>query len=272
MRPPRQETPMQFGHPEEFNMDLPVNTFKAALREGRRQIGLWISFSDPDANELLAGCGYDWMMLDTEHTTAGPTQAAAFLRTIAPYPVAGIVRPGWNDPVEIKKLLDAGAQTLLVPYVQSRHEAESAVAAVRYPQKGIRGVAGLTRATRYGQVEDYARCASEEICLLVQVETREALDRLDDIASVDGVDGVFFGPADLAASFGHVGEPSNPEVKSAILTGIEKLRLMGKPAGILSLDQAFLREAAAAGAVFIAVDVDSALLQAAANRRRAEWD
>lgn len=252
-------------------MELPKNAFKTAIREGRRQIGLWVSFTDPDVIELLAGCGYDWLMFDTEHSTAGPPEAAAFLRTIAPYPVTGIVRPGWNDLVEIKKLLDAGAQTLLVPYIQSKQEAEAAVAAVRYAPQGIRGVAGITRATRYGQVADYARRASEEICLLVQVETKEALDRLDEIASVDGVDGVFFGPADLAASLGHPGDPSNSEVRKAILGGIQRLSELGKAAGILSLDQDFLREAADAGAVFIAIDVDSAQLATAATERRVEW-
>lgn len=252
-------------------MDMPKNAFKAALREGRRQIGVWVSFNDPDAHELLAGCAYDWMMFDTEHSTSGPREAAQFLRTIAPYPVTGIVRPGWNDPVEIKKLLDAGAQTLLVPYVQTRQEAEAAVAAVRYPPRGIRGVAGMTRASRYGTIPGYASAADAEICLLLQVETREALGRLEEIASVDGVDGIFFGPADLAASFGHAGAPSHPEVKEAILGGIRQLCCMGVPAGLLSLDQDFLLDAADAGAAFIAVDTDAALLKSAAIKRRAAW-
>ena len=252
-------------------MELPQNGFKAALSEKRRQIGLWSSFSDPDVYELLAGCGYDWMMFDTEHSTAGPQEVAAFLRTLAPYPVNPIVRPGWNNPVEIKKLLDAGAQTLLIPYIQSVSEAREAVASTRYAPEGMRGVAGITRATRYGAVKGYAKTAASEICVLLQVETREALAHLDDIAQVPGVDGIFFGPSDLAASFGYPGEPSHPEVCAAILDGIRHLNKINVPAGILSLDQEFLQEAADTGAVFIAVDVDSALLRQAALTRRAAW-
>ena len=252
-------------------MDLPANAFKAALRSGQPQIGIWSSLPDPNVAELLAGCGYDWMMFDTEHSTAGPNEVIGLLRTVAPYPVSPVVRPGWNNPVEIKKLLDAGAQTLLIPYVQSAEEARSAVAAVTYPPKGVRGVSGITRATRYGTVANYATRANEEICLLVQVETREALSQLKEIAQVPGVDAVFFGPADLAASFGYPGQPSHPEVKKAILDGIGLLRDLQVPAGILSLDQDFLREAKTAGALFIAVDVDSGLLRRSAVARRAEW-
>ena len=248
-----------------------VNDFKAALRSRQIQIGIWNSLPDPTVAELLAGCGYDWMMFDTEHSTVGPNEVIYFLRTVAPYPVSPVVRPGWNDPVEIKKLLDAGAQTLLIPYAQSADEARSAVAAVTYPPKGMRGVAGITRATRYGVVADYTTRANEEICLLVQVETREALSRLKEIAQVPGVDGVFFGPADLAASLGYPGQPSHPEVKKAILDGMGVLKEMGVPTGILSLDQDFLREAKVAGASFIAVDVDSGLLRRSAVERRAEW-
>jgi 4-hydroxy-2-oxoheptanedioate aldolase len=251
-------------------MNLPANDFKAALRSGQTQIGLWSSLSDPTVAELLAGCGYDWMMFDTEHSTVGPNEVISFLRTVAPYPVSPIVRPGWNNPVEIKKLLDAGAQTLLIPYVQSAEEARSAVAAVTYPPKGVRGVSGITRATRYGVVANYATRANEEICLLVQVETREALSQLREIAQVPGVDGVFC-PADLAASLGYPGQPSHHEIKKAILDGIGLLRDLGVPAGILSLDQDFLREAKMAGALFIAVDVDSGLLRRSAVARRAEW-
>ncbi|MCK5933808.1 MAG: 4-hydroxy-2-oxo-heptane-1,7-dioate aldolase [Fulvimarina manganoxydans] len=252
-------------------MDLPTNIFKAALKEGRAQIGLWSTFADASVAELLAGCGYDWIMFDTEHSPSGPPEVIALLRAVAPYPVTAVVRPGWNNPVEIKKLLDAGAQTLLIPYIQNADEARAAVSAVTYPPKGIRGVSGSTRATRYGAVADYAKRANEEICLLLQVETREALGHLEDIASVEGVDGVFFGPADLAASFGYPGQPSHPQVKAAILDGIRTLKKRSVPAGILSLDQDFLKDAREAGATFIAVDLDSGLLRRSAMARRAEW-
>lgn len=252
-------------------MDMPKNLFKAALRAGHVQIGMWSSLSDPTVSEILAGCGYDWMMIDTEHSPIGAPEVITYLRTLAPYPVSAVVRPSWNNAVEIKKLLDAGAQTLLIPYVQNADEARAAVAAVTYPTSGIRGVSGITRASRYGAVSGYALQARDEICLLVQVETREALDNLEEIAQVAGVDGVFFGPADLAASFGYLGQPSQPEVKEAILTGIARLKALDVPAGILSLDQQFLRETKQAGAQFIAVDVDSGLLRRAALARRADW-
>lgn len=253
-------------------MDLPKNQFKRALREGRKQIGIWNSISDPTVVEILANSGYDWMLCDLEHTPSGAQEAMQFLRTIAPYPVSGVVRPSWNDPVEIKKLLDVGAQTLLVPYVQSVAEAEAAVAAVTYPPKGIRGVAGVTRAGRYGAVDNYTQRASEEICLLVQVETREAMESIEDIAQVDGVDGVFIGPADLAASYGYPGQPSHPEVKEVILDGISKLNALGVPSGFLSLDPEMLREVDSAGGQYIAIGIDSAVLRKAATTLRNEWN
>ncbi len=252
-------------------MDLPKNHFKAALKDGRRQIGLWCSFPDSGAVEMLAGCGYDWLLLDTEHAAMGPVDTMPLMQAAAPYDVTTIVRPGWNNPVEIKKLLDCGAQSLLIPYVQNAEEARDAVAAVRYPPAGIRGVAGMTRGSRYGAIKDYAKIAHEEICLLVQVETTEALSNIEEIAAVDGVDGMFIGPADLAASMGHPGEPSHPEVKAAVIDAVRRIGKAGMPAGILTLDQSFLREAADAGALFIAVDTDAGLLRRNALARRAEW-
>ncbi len=252
-------------------MDLPKNRFKAALKEGRRQIGLWCSFPDSGVVEMLAGCGYDWMLLDTEHSAMGPVDTMPLMQAAAPYEVTTIVRPGWNNPVEIKKLLDCGAQSLLIPYVQNAREATDAVAAVRYPPQGIRGVAGMTRGSRYGAIKDYAKRAHEEICLLVQVETTEALANIEEIAKVDGVDGIFIGPADLAASMGHAGEPSHPEVKAAVIEAVHRIRNAGLPAGILSLDQSFLREVADAGALFIAVDTDAGLLRRNALARAREW-
>ncbi len=220
---------------------------------------------------MLAGCGYDWLLLDTEHSAMGAVETMPLMQAAAPYDVTTIVRPGWNNPVEIKKLLDCGAQSLLIPYVQNAEEAEQAVAAVRYPPAGIRGVAGMTRGSRYGAIQDYAKRAHEQICLLVQVETKEAMANIEQIAAVDGVDGIFIGPADLAASMGHAGEPSHPEVKAAVLDGTRRIGKAGLPAGILTLDQSFLREVADAGAVFIAVDTDAALLRRNALARREEW-
>ena len=191
-------------------MDLPRNHFKHALREGRGQIGLWCSLPGPYVAELLAGAGFDWLLFDTEHSPGDVLTVLPQPQAVAPYPVAPVVRPAANDPVLIKQFLDIGAQTLLIPYVQTADEAARAVAAMRYPPRGIRGVSALTRATRFGRASDYARRAEEELCLLVQIETGDAFDRLEAIASVEGVDGVFIGPADLAASLGHPGEAGPP--------------------------------------------------------------
>lgn len=252
-------------------MDLPKNHFKAALKSGLRQVGLWCTIPDPGVVELLAGAGYDWLLIDTEHSPMDAVSILPLLQAAAPYPVTPIVRPGWNNPVEIKKMLDCGAQTLLVPFVQNADEARAAVAATRYPPEGIRGVAGLTRATRYGAISDYAASAHEEICVLVQVETEEALRHIDAIAAVPGVDGIFIGPADLAASMGYAGQPTHPKVKTAILDATARIAAAGLPPGILSPNHDLLSAAAAHGAKFIAVGVDTGLLRSAAMEARGRW-
>ena len=252
-------------------MDLPKNPLKAALAAGRQQIGIWCSIPGSGHAEALAGCGFDWMLIDTEHSIIDLATVQAMLQAAAPYPTHAAVRPGWNDPVEIKRLLDIGAQTILVPYVQNAAEARKAVAAVRYPPQGMRGVAGITRASRYGTVADYTARANAEICLLVQVETADALAEIEAIAAVEGVDGIFIGPADLAASMGHPGNPGHPSVKAAILDAIRRIRAAGKPAGILSLDPAFVKEAVAAGTLFTAVDVDAAILLRGAREAAKSW-
>ena len=160
---------------------------------------------------------------------------------MAPYPVHPIVRPSSLDPAEIKRFLDCGVQSLLIPYVQNVEEAQLAAASVAYAPEGIRGFAGITRASRYGTIPNYAKRAREEICLMVQIETQEALEQLEAIAKVPGVDAVFIGPADLAASMGYPGEPSHPEVKKACIEGMKRIRAVGKPAGFLTLDQDFCK-------------------------------
>lgn len=252
-------------------MDLPKNEFKAAIMAGRQQLGLWCTFADTGIAELAAGCGYDWLMFDTEHSPIDPLTVMPLLQAAAPYPVSPVVRPGALDPIQIKKLLDFGAQNILVPYIQSAEEAALAVASVTYPPEGIRGVAGGTRATRYGAVADYHRRAREEICIIVQIETKEALDALDEIAAVPGLDAVFIGPSDLAASLGHLGDPGHPEVKEACFDAIRRLRAAGKPAGFLSVDQQFVGEVIEAGSIFTAVDTDAALLRRSAVARVGEW-
>ncbi len=241
-------------------MNLSENHFKRALREGRQQIGLWCSLPGSYAAEAVAGSGYDWLLFDTEHSPGDPLTVLAQLQAVAPYDVSAVVRPASNDTVLIKRFLDLGAQTLLIPYVQNADEARAAVAAMRYAPDGVRGVSGLTRATRFGRVAGYARKAAEELCLLVQVETGEALERLEEIASVEGVDGVFIGPADLAASLGHVGEPGHPEVVAAVEDAIRRIRIIGKPAGILTPDMAFAQRCIEIGTLFTAVAIDVGIL------------
>lgn len=252
-------------------MDLPKNTFKAALKAGQQQIGLWISIANAASAEAVATCGFDWVMVDTEHTPNAPEQVQAMLQAIAPYPTHAGVRPGWNDAVEIKRLMDAGAQTILVPYVQTAEEARAAVAAVLYPPLGVRGVSGLTRASRFGAIPNYTATANTEICLLVQVETKAALGHIEAIAAVDGVDGIFIGPADLAASLGYPGQLDHPAVKAAILNAVRRIKATGKAAGILGADPAFLREAVAAGTTFTAVGLDIGVLVTGAKALVAEW-
>lgn len=241
-------------------MELAKNKFKAALAERRQQLGLWCTIADAYTAEILAGSGFDWLLFDTEHSPADVLTVLPQLQAVAPYPVSAVVRPAINDSVLIKRYLDIGAQTLLIPYVQSAEEAARAVAAMRYPPAGIRGVSGMTRATSFGRIKNYAQKAEDELCLLVQVETQSALDAIEQIAEVDGVDGIFIGPGDLAASMGFLGEPSHPTVKLAVEKAIKRVVACGKPAGILTADAAFAKQAMAAGTCFTAVGVDAGIL------------
>ncbi len=245
-------------------MENPTNRFKAALRAGRPQIGIWNTVAGPVIAEQLALAGFDWVVIDTEHAPMEPVDVLPALQALAGYPaVSAIVRPVANDTALIKRYLDMGVQTLLVPYVESAEAARAAVAAMRYAPRGVRGLAGITRATRYGRVTDYATRAEEQLCLLVQVESAGALADLEGIATVDGVDGVFIGPADLAASLGHPGQPGHPTVVAAIEDAIATLRRLGVPAGILSLDEAFTRRCMDLGTTVTGVGVDLALLDRA---------
>jgi len=205
-------------------MDLPINHFKRALAAGRSQIGLWCSLSSHYSAEIVAGAGFDWLLLDTEHSPNDLESLLMQLQAVAAYPSTPVVRVPWNDTVTIKRVLDIGAQTLLIPYVQDADEARAAAAAMRYPPAGVRGVAGATRATRFGRVRDYAKHAHEELCLLVQLETERALEHIDAIAQIDEIDGIFIGPADLHASMGYAGEVANPKVVPLIEDALRRIR------------------------------------------------
>jgi 4-hydroxy-2-oxoheptanedioate aldolase len=245
---------------EEGRMKLPENRFKQALKEGRQQIGLWCTLSSAYAAEVVAGSGFDWLLFDTEHSPSDVDTVLTQLQAVSAYDVSPVVRPASNDTVLIKRYLDIGVQSLLIPYVQTAEEARSAVAAIRYAPEGVRGVSALTRATRFGRVEGYARRAADELCLLVQIETQQALDDLEAIAAVPGVDGIFIGPADLAASLGHVGDLNHPKVKAIVEDALRRIRACGKPAGILTGDTAFAQRCVEIGTTFTAVGVDVGIL------------
>ena len=252
-------------------MDLPRNNFKHAIRAGQQQIGLWVALANAYSAEIVAGAGFDWLLIDGEHSPNDPITVMPQLQAAAPFPVSTIVRPAWNEKVLIKRYLDVGAQSLLIPYVQSGEEAAAAVAAIRYPPRGIRGVAGVTRASSFGRVRDYAKRAEEELCLLVQIETREGLDNLEAITRVDGVDGVFIGPADLAAGLGHLADITHAEVQSAIKDAIARIKACGKPAGILSPDEVQVRRYIEWGTTFTAVGLDAALLARESEKLAAKF-
>ena len=245
-------------------MEPARNAFKHAIAAGKLQIGLWCSLCSNIAADILRDSGFDWLLLDSEHSPNNIPGLLAQLQAVDGGGTAtAIIRPAWNDAVLIKRCLDIGAQALLVPYVQNPQEARAAVAAVRYPTRGVRGVAVATRASRYGRVENYLKKADAEICLLVQVETGAALDQLEAIASVDGIDGVFIGPSDLSASLDHIGNPAHPEVQKALEVAVRRLKAIGKPAGILTGNEDEARRYIAWGYTFVAVGSDVGLLRAA---------
>jgi 4-hydroxy-2-oxoheptanedioate aldolase len=241
-------------------MELPVNSFKHAIASGQQQLGLWSSLSSNYSVEVIAGSGYDWILLDTEHSPNDLESVISQLQAAAPYPTHPVVRVAWNDMVLIKRYLDIGAQSLLIPYVENADEARAAVAATRYPPTGVRGVAGTTRATRFGRIKNYAKTAQQELCVLLQVETKTALDNIEAICAVDGVDGVFIGPADLHASLGYTGETGNPVVVPMIEDAIRRIRKAGKAPGVLTSVESEVNRYIAAGCLFTAVGSDVGLL------------
>ncbi|MFC4425042.1 4-hydroxy-2-oxoheptanedioate aldolase [Deinococcus navajonensis] len=242
------------------------NAFKAALGRGTPLIGLWLALADPYSAELCAGAGFDWLAIDGEHAPNDVRSTLAALQAVAPYPAHPIVRPAVGNEVTIKQLLDIGAQTLLIPMVESAEQARALVSATRYPPRGVRGVgAALARASGFGRDAAYLSQADEGVCLLLQVESAAGLEALDHIAATDGVDGVFIGPADLAASLGHLGQPGHPEVQAAIEDAARRIRAAGKAAGILSTDEAQARAYLKWGYAFVAVGTDVTLLSRATS-------
>jgi len=253
-------------------MELEKNRFRQALATGKTQYGFWLGLPDNTVAEMAAAAGFDWLLIDHEHGPFELRDILVQLQAMAPYPVAPVVRPACGDPALLKKLLDIGVQSLLVPMVDAPEQARELVSAVRYPPAGKRGLGtSMARAARWNQIHDYARQANGEICLIVQAETARAMDNLNAILAVDGVDGVFIGPSDLSASLGRPGDPGHPEVVSAISEGLRTIRAAGKYAGLLCLDPALVDNYVEQGADFVGVGVDTLVLSRGMRRIAARF-
>jgi 4-hydroxy-2-oxoheptanedioate aldolase len=251
--------------------------WRAALAGPRPVAGMWVASGSPVCAEICAGAGFDWLLIDSEHAPNDLRSILAQLQAVAPYPVTPVIRPPSGDAVGIKQLLDVGVEVLLIPMVESRTQARALVAATRYPPEGIRGVgSALARASRWNRVEGYLPRAAETVSVLVQIESRAGLDAIAEIAAVDGVDGVFLGPADLAASLGHLGEQDHPEVVGEVEDAIKAITAAGKPAGVNAFQPDLADRYLSAGARFILVGADVTLLargsEALAARHRPEKD
>ncbi len=249
-------------------MQTPINPFKLALQNKQPQIGLWLSLANSYSTEICAGAGFDWLLIDGEHAPNDLRSVLQQLQTIAAYPACHAIARlpmghGHVGEMLVKQYLDLGATTLLIPMVDTAEQAQALVRAARYPQDdgkgGIRGMAGA-RASRFGRYPRYAIEANAQVCLLVQAESQTALDNLDAIAAVEGIDGIFIGPADLSASMGYVGQLAHPTVQAAMVDAIGRINRAGKAAGILSTDEVLAKQFLEMGALFVAVGLDASLL------------
>jgi 4-hydroxy-2-oxoheptanedioate aldolase len=241
-------------------MDIPRNQFKQAIERGSLQIGLWAQLASSNATEVVAGAGYDWLVLDAEHAPNILTTVNSQLQAMQGGSAHAVVRVPWNDMVAIKTYLDIGAQSLLVPYIETAEQARNAVAYTRYPPRGLRGYSAAPRASLFGRVKNYAMVYENELCLILQIETPLGLKNLEEIAAVDGVTALFIGPGDLSAALGHVGDPKHPEVVAVIEDAIRRITACGKPCGILTADIEMAHRFIACGCVFAAVGSDLGIL------------
>ncbi|MFK8250399.1 HpcH/HpaI aldolase family protein [Ancylobacter terrae] len=241
-------------------MDVLTNRFKAAIREGRQQIGLWCSLASPISTEVVAGSGFDWLLLDMEHSANDLRDILFQLHAMSEGTASAMVRVPSDDPVGIKRVLDIGAQSLMIPNIDDAEQARRVVAATRYAPYGMRGFSQAPRAARFGRVPDYHNRAAGEICVIVQVESRKALDNIEAIAAVEGVDGIFVGPGDLSTSLGFLGQQNHPDVVGTIEGVVARITATGKPAGILTANEELAHRYIAAGTLFTAVGSDMGLL------------
>lgn len=245
-----------------------VNIFKQKISKGDLQIGLWLSSATSYMAEIAATSGYDWLLIDGEHAPNTVQNLVTQLQAIAPYQSHPIIRPLEGTQANIKQVLDIGAQTLLIPMVETAEQAKEVVSATRYPPEGLRGVgASVARASRWGRVKNYMQNVNDNLCLLVQVESKKALDNLDDIIMTDGIDGIFIGPADLSASLGYPDNAGHPEVQQKIEQAIKRIRQLGKAAGFLATDVEMAKKCISWGANFVAIGVDTMLYTQALDER-----
>lgn len=251
-------------------MQADPNPFTRALSTKNKQIGVWMSLCSNVAADVVAPAGYDWALIDMEHTANDYLSVLSQLQVFAGFDTTAIVRVEWNDPVAVKRLLDIGAEGLLFPMINSVEEAKQAVAATRYPPHGVRGFSGATRANNYGRMPNYLDRVEDETAVLLQLETREAIAQAEAIADVDGVDGIFFGPADIAADIGKLGKPLDPEVWALVKPTAQKLIAKGMPVGSLVTDPAFATELLNEGFTFVACCIDTVLLARAADAALAQ--
>lgn len=253
-------------------MSAPKNTFKQALINKEPQIGLWLGLANNYTAELIGSAGFDWLLIDGEHAPNTLQTMLGQLQALAPFATHPIVRPAWADDVALKQILDLGVQTVLAPMVDSAEQAEQIVHGTRYPPQGVRGVgSALARASQFNRTQDYLTTANDEICVLVQIESAKAVEELDNILAVDGVDGVFIGPADLSASLGYIGQPNHPEVVKVIEASIAKIVAAGKAPGVLMADKKQARRYLDCGALFVAVGSDTGLLMTATKNLVSEF-
>lgn len=247
-------------------MQAPSNSLKKKLAEGKAQLGMWLALADPYAAEVCANSGFDWLLIDSEHAPFDQRTILATLQALAAYPIEPVLRVPGHDPVYLKQVLEMGVRSLLVPMVETPEQARSLVAAVHYPPSGKRGVgSSLGRASRWNSYEDYLGVADRSICLIAQVEHREAIAQIEQIGAVEGIDAIFVGPADLAASMGYLGQPTHPDVTEVVEAAIASVRGLGKAAGVLCTDESLSHHYLRQGANLLAVGVDTHLLLQAAR-------
>jgi len=244
---------------------LPENSFLKAIRNGEKQIGLWISLSNNFVADVVASAGYDWVLVDMEHSPNEIASVLGQLQAFDSHQCTAIVRPSWNDPVKVKPLLDIGAKGLLFPMVQSAEEADLAVRSTCYPPRGIRGVSSIHRGSNFGRIKSYNEQVENETAVLVQIETRHAIEKIDEMLETDGIDGIFFGPSDIAADIGLLGKTGSSELWDLIMPAAQKAMDKGIPVGTLTLDPNKAIDLFNSGFTFIACGMDVSLLARSAD-------